>query len=62
MLAYYEGYSYCKNGGKLEECPFPKKSSKRKLWIQGFEDCKENVQLPTLSEVGIMENDIKENP
>lgn len=60
MLAYYEGYAHCKDGGELDGCPFPKRSSKRKLWIKGFNDCNERLNPLTLKEVDSMENGMKE--
>lgn len=59
MMAYYEGYDYCNSGGKKEECPFPKKSTKRKLWLRGYEDCRTGISVPSLNDVGTMENKIE---
>lgn len=59
MLAYYEGYACCKGGGKKEECPFPKKCDKRKLWLRGFKDCSSGVELPSLTEIDSIETGMK---
>jgi len=61
MLAYYEGYAYCRDGGYMDDCPFPKKSRKGKLWIKGFEDCANNLDLQSYVEVDKIENNIKDD-